>query len=272
MAVRAEAVRAPRKLIVNADDYGMDDAVDAAILMLASLGVVTATSAMVLSPNWGEAARKLRGAPLSCGLHLDFTSPFVADGGGSLGALMAKAFTRRLDTGRVRAAIDRQLDRYEVGMAARPDFVDGHQHVHQFPVIREALRRALAARYGTEARGIALRSCVARRWRGTKAAIVAATGAAAFTRAAQATGHRINSDFAGVYDFAPKADLTALWRRWLADLQGDSPLIMCHVAVAKGAMPRNDTIRAARINEYGWLGSDIFRELTAEFNLAPTLW
>ena len=39
-----------RNVIINADDYAMDAGVDAAILRLAGLGAVTATSAMVLSP------------------------------------------------------------------------------------------------------------------------------------------------------------------------------------------------------------------------------
>ena len=63
-------------VIINADDYAMDACVDSAILKLAAEGVVTATSAMVLSPTWPEAAGPLADAPLSRGLHLDFTSPF----------------------------------------------------------------------------------------------------------------------------------------------------------------------------------------------------
>ena len=66
-------------VIINADDYAMDEAVDAAILDLAERGVVTATSAMVLSPTWPEAAEALKDAPLSRGLHLDFTSPFAGE-------------------------------------------------------------------------------------------------------------------------------------------------------------------------------------------------
>lgn len=266
------AARAPRRLIVNADDYAMDGAVDAAILRLAELGTVTATSAMVLSPTWDEAARKLLDAQLSCGLHLDFTSPFAGAGGGSLGSLMLRAFTRRLETGAVRASIDRQLALYDTAMGAAPGFVDGHQHVHQFPVIREALFAALAERYGVHARAIAVRSCASQRWRGVKAAIVAATGAAGFTRLARTGSHVTNTDFAGVYDFAPAAPLATLWRGWLAGLQGEAPLIMCHVAEATDDAPSDDPIRPARVNEYGWLASATYRELTAELNFELASW
>lgn len=260
-----------RPLIVNADDYAMDDAVDAAILRLAELGAVTATSAMVLSPTWPEAARKLRDAPLSRGLHLDFTSPFVSVNA-SLGALMWRAFARQLDAGGVRAAIERQLTLYETAMGAMPEFVDGHQHVHQFPIIREALLQGLQARYGEQVRAIAIRDCAPKRWRGLKAAIVGATGANEFAKRARAHGHAMNSDFAGVYDFAVRANLPALWRGWLADLHGTEPLIMCHVSQAPEREVVDDPIRAARINEYGWLQSAAYRECLSIHNLVPAMW
>ncbi len=66
-----------RPIIISADDYAMDAGVDAGILDLARKGIVTATSAMVLSPSWPEAALRIKDAPVDCGLHLDLTSPFA---------------------------------------------------------------------------------------------------------------------------------------------------------------------------------------------------
>jgi predicted glycoside hydrolase/deacetylase ChbG (UPF0249 family) len=61
--------RSGRRLILNADDYAMDAAVDDAILALAERRVVTAASAMVLSPRWREAAAALSSRPVDIGLH-----------------------------------------------------------------------------------------------------------------------------------------------------------------------------------------------------------
>ena len=250
-------------VILNADDYAMDDGVDAAILALAERGTVTATSAMVLSPSWRDAGRRLLDVRVDRGLHLDLTSPFAATTT-ALPRLMGAAFLRRLDRRAMRHAIERQLDAFEAVAKAPPDFIDGHQHVHQLPVVRDVLMIALKAKYGASASRIGIRLCLARRWRGLKAAIITTTGAGALSRLIQKTGHLANTDFAGVYDFSPRADLAALWRRWLTGVLGERPLIMCHVAAKEGPDSPFDRIRNARISEWRWLCSQAFRDLCSE--------
>ncbi len=263
-----------RPFILNADDYGMDAAVDRAILELTARGIVTATSVMVLSPFWPHAARDLRDAGVGCGLHLDFTSPF-ANGiapASSLSALMLRAFAGRLDPGGMRAAIREQLLRFEYAADRAPDFVDGHQHVHQLPVIREALLDVLLERYGAAAERVAVRVCAPGVWRGVKAAVVHAAGGRVLAKLAAARGYAANSDFAGVYDLSAEADLAAMWRGWLAGLQGPAPLIMCHVAMPPGDAVAHDPIRPARLREYAWLSSEAFGDLLNECNAAPAPW
>ncbi len=260
-------------VIINADDYAMDACVDAAILKLAGEGVVTATSAMVLSPAWPEAAGPLADAPLSRGLHLDFTSPFAGDifPRQTITGLTMRTHSGVLNRKLLRKEIDRQLSRFESSMKAPPDFVDGHQHCHLLPFIREALVDALADRYGMDGRRISLRNCAPRRWRGLKAAIIARTGAFQLEALAKERDHPMNSDFAGVYDFNEDADFEALWTEWLQGLQGPSPLVMCHVA-ERGDHDGSDPIRGARILEYDWLASGKFRELTRRLSKRPERW
>ena len=261
-------------VIINADDYAMDDGVDAAILALARRGVVTATSVMALSPSWPKSGHRLAEVAISRGLHLDLTSPFAAAEESTIARplphLMAAAFAHRLSHPALRQMIDRQLSRFEAVTRSPPDFVDGHQHVHQLPGIREELLAALRERYGKAAAAIGLRLCLTRRWRGLKAAIIAGTGARPLARLAAAGGHPANSDFAGVYGFSAQENLPRLWRRWLAGLVGERPLIMCHVAADGGASGAADGIRAARLNESKWLGSSAFHELCAELGIECT--
>jgi chitin disaccharide deacetylase len=265
-----------KPVILNADDYAMDDGVDAAVLALARRGVITATSAMVLSPSWPEAGRRLRDVELSRGLHLDLTSPFAETHEAALARplphLMAAAYSRRLDAAALRRAIGRQFDRFEAVAQMPPDFVDGHQHVHQLPGIRDELVAALKERYGQAASAIALRVCLTRRWRGLKALIIAHTGARSFAALAAGGGHPMNSDFAGVYGFSPRADLAGLWRRWLGSLSGERPLVMCHVATEGVAAGLADGIRSARLNEWKWLGSPAFQDLCAEIGIKRAAW
>jgi predicted glycoside hydrolase/deacetylase ChbG (UPF0249 family) len=157
-------------------------------------------------------------------------------------------------------------------LGAAPDFVDGHQHVHQLPGVRSALLDVMADRYGPAAKHIGIRICIPMHWRGIKAAIIARTGASSLLRAAAASGHVINTDFAGVYNFSADANLPLLWRRWLEHLDGALPLIMCHVAVSSQETRNPDPIRAARLREFEWLASAELRDLLQRSGLNPVPW
>jgi predicted glycoside hydrolase/deacetylase ChbG (UPF0249 family) len=264
-----------QNIIINADDYAMDAGVDAAILKLASLGSIGAASAMVLSPRWDAAAQASRdAAPLSWGLHFDLTSAFADRGfaGQSLVSLMARAMARCLDRAALRREADRQLSLFETGRKTVPDFIDGHQHVHHLPVIREVLLEALRDRYGGEAKRIGLRICKPRVWRGAKAAIIARSGASGLSRLAAAGGHPVNSDFAGVYDFAANANLAAYWQGWVQRSVGPLPLIMCHVATQSGEGGSGDPIRQARFREFTYLASGEFQLLCQQCAMRPARW
>ncbi|MGA7329545.1 MAG: ChbG/HpnK family deacetylase [Rhodomicrobium sp.] len=261
-----------RKFVLNADDFGMDEGVDAAVLDLASRGVVTAASAMVLSPRWTEASKALAKAPLSKGLHLDFTSPFATGRAEecSITAFVMRAYSQRLNRHQLRSSIQRQLGLYEDVMGAAPEFVDGHRHVHQLPIIRQELINCLLNRY---VGGIKVRICTPKRWRGVEAAMVGFSGARALRRLAEALSRGTNTDFCGVYSFGRNANLPRLWRRWLEGASGSLPLIMCHPASSLPAQPKlPDPIRQARLREYDWLKSDDFRELCMEIRMVPAQW
>lgn len=263
-------------VIINADDYAMDAEVDAAILDLADRGIVTATSAMVLSPSWRASASRLRSAPLSAGLHLDLTSPFPKRcfPQQSLLRLIAISHARALDRQVLRKEIHSQLSVFEEGMSRPPDFVDGHQHVHHLPVVRAVLLEALVQRYGVGAKAVGLRICVARNWRGLKSAIIGGTGAYGLARDATALkSDHINTDFAGVYGFEPEARLSELWESWFRRLQGAMPVIMCHPAINLGSGDGSgDPIRPARYHEYQFLSSEAFLALRQRFSINPVRW
>ena len=263
-----------RRLILNADDYAMDEGGDQAILILIARKVVTATSAMVLSPRWTQAAGEVAQMNADCGLHLDLTSEFAATklATPSLSDLIARAYAGRLDSAAIRDAIEAQLDLFEHALGRPPDFVDGHQHVHQLPVIRSQLTDVLQSRYGAGTARIGIRIGTPRRWRGAKARIIGALGAASMAKLASRLGHPINTDFLGVYGFSPKARLPVLWRRWLTGMRGGIPLAMCHVAVGSSRSTIADPIRPARVKELAWLASDAFQELCAELSVTLDRW
>lgn len=261
----------PKSVFINADDFGESAAVDAAIINLAQRRIIHSTSALTLSPHWPDSASQLKELSIQVGLHLDFTSRFSEHFSCQyrLPALILASYCRLLNFKKMESAIELQWNRFVEAYGRAPDFIDGHQHVHQLPVIRDALFAVIRKKsWGQEPRQW-LRVCQPVRWRGLKAGLIASFGAQTTKDMAMQAGIRTNSDFAGVYNLDPEEPLPALWQQWLANLSGDMPLIMCHVAIphltSQQSHPSHpihtDSIYPARVAEYQWLSSRGFQTL-----------
>ncbi|HTN53850.1 MAG TPA: ChbG/HpnK family deacetylase [Anaeromyxobacter sp.] len=236
-----------RRLALCADDYGAGATSDAGILRLARTGRLGAVSCQVAAPGFAAAApalREVEGA-VDLGLHLD-----LAAGRGGLLPLLVRSHARALSRPALGERIARQLDAFEAALGRPPAFVDGHQHVHALPVIRDTLLDLLAARY--PAPGPAIRNTAALRTRGAKAALLGLLGGRGLRRALRARGIPHNADFAGVYGLGPGADYRSLFRGWLAGA-ADGALLMCHPGLPPG--DPDDPIAPARAAELAYLAA-----------------
>ncbi len=75
--------------------------------------------------------------------------PLLAPGGDlpSIGEIAKGALSRRLPVEEIAIEIEAQLDAFEQATDRRPDFIDGHQHVHGLAGVRRALLAVLRERY-----------------------------------------------------------------------------------------------------------------------------
>ncbi len=249
-----------KEAVLCADDYALNAPVSQGIVALAVLGRLTATSVMSLSPRWPEDAVALRDVRerLDVGLHLDWTSSFAmaAGHGSSLSQVMARAALRLYSHQGVQDEIERQLDAFEAQWQAPPDHIDGHQHIQQFAIFRDALADVLQRRYGHTAQRPWLRiSQVAQP--GLKAKVISAMGAQALQQWADANTWPTVSPLFGAYGFDGQLDSYALrMQAWLADLPQDrAALVMCHPAVSAQS---DDAIGAARKREFAYLAGHDF--------------
>ncbi len=242
-------VPAARRVVVCADDFGMEPSVNDGILRLAAAGRVTAIACMVEMPAWREGARALAGVRdrADAGLHLDLGTRSA----GELLALAARGALGLVDPARVADRIRSQLDAFEAATGAPPAFVDGHHHVHQLRPVREALLSVLSERHRDRPPPY-VRNVVPLRPRGAKAAVVAGLGARALLGRLQREGVPHNPDFAGVYDLSARSDYPGLVHGWLLDL-ADRGLLMCHPG-----LPGPEPAAAARGAELRYLESDRF--------------
>ena len=257
-------------LVVCADDFGLNRFVDQGIMALVAGGRVTAASCLVDGRTAEPNARGLAALDADIGLHLNFTEPLPgAKLTVPLSRLILLAYSRRLDKAAIAIEIRRQLDRFEELFGAPPHYVDGHQHVHQLPGIRDALIEELMRRY--PARLPWLRATT--RPRGPrvpfalKAKVIELLGARALASRAGRSGFAMNTNLLGVYDFRGTASGYGLWLDRWASLANDRSLLMCHPAT--GGAASDDPIGYQREAEFVMLAGPEFLSTLARHKLKP---
>ncbi len=259
------------KLIVCADDYAQSPAIDDAIIDLIQRGVLNATSCMTLSPRWPESAKRLTAKirnQADIGLHLDFTQ-FSQTIRLEHPQLVLRCLLRLVSKRAIAENINQQLDAFEQAMGTAPDYVDGHLHVHQLPVIREALIEALNQRYENLPVNQRpwLRISRPPASAGRKGTIIRWLGANALEGLATQAGFKTSPLLLGVYDFSgDSAAYFKHWQTWITELQAfyaNSPLqshqmpvvLMCHPATQ---VEEGDVISHARVQEWDLMRSESF--------------
>jgi chitin disaccharide deacetylase len=250
------------RLAVCADDYGLSAGVDDAIADLIEAGRLSATSCLVDAPHFHVGAERLRAlAPVAdIGLHLNFTESFGEDAPRHpLASFIARAYARRLDAAAIRAEVRRQLDLFESVCGFAPHHVDGHQHVQQLPVVRDALLAELGARPAGQRPWLRI-GVPPRGAHGVKPMVLGALGAHALARAATRAGFATNAHLLGVYGFdGSAAEYLARLERWLAAAR-DRDVLMAHPG---GGELAGDPIAPARAREYKVLGGAAFGRMLA---------
>ena len=263
-----------RRLVICADDYGISPAVSGAIRDLIARRRINATTVMVLSPSFDRsAAAELCDAAATThaaiGLHVTLTAPFRPLSESytplrrgtflPLAATAGRALARSLRPELLSAEISRQFAAFAEAFGRPPDFVDGHQHVHLFPQIREALLGVVK----TAAPGAWVRQCgrpdQQRSLREPKALLLD-WFSARFRRVAAQNGVRTNPAFGGSYVFRTNADFAALFPGFL-DGMPNGGVIVCHPGKVDTELKRLDPLTGLREREYEFFGSDAFTQL-----------
>ncbi len=150
-----------RRLIINADDLGADEARNEGIFEAMRAGVVTSASLLPNGPALGHALAGIRSGGferVSFGVHLNLTegrplsdglTPLTGPGGAFLGKAAAHRLLMRTGDEALEKAIEaetaRQIARLlDAGIAVT--HLDGHQHVHVFPAALRAVTKTAMSR------------------------------------------------------------------------------------------------------------------------------
>lgn len=137
-----------RLLIINADDFGLNDACNEGIIETFLAGSVTSTTLMVNGDSAQRASElALENLSLGVGLHFNLTwgkpisdldkIPALIDENGlflSRDALAKKLLLGRVPSAQINTEFQAQIERmHELGLS--PTHIDSHQHVHGFNAI-----------------------------------------------------------------------------------------------------------------------------------------
>jgi len=146
-----------RRLIVNADDFGMSPGVSAGILLAARRGIVTSTTVLVTDDIDREHVEAARDAGLGLGLHVNLTlgrpltrGASLVDGGGRF-VRDARRAAARASAPDVEREIEAQIARFQSVFKRAPSHLDTHHHVGLHTPVREAVLAA-ARRLGVPVR------------------------------------------------------------------------------------------------------------------------
>lgn len=137
-----------KRLIVNADDFGLSEGVNAGIVQAHERGIVTSASLMVRQDAAEQAAALARRLPrLGVGLHIDLWESTFRDGE------WVQLYSRASEEPEaIEREVRAQLARFRELMGCEPDHLDTHQHVHRREPVAAVVGR-IAHELGLPLRG-----------------------------------------------------------------------------------------------------------------------
>lgn len=253
-----------------ADDFGLSPGVSQGIIKLVRMQRLSAVSCMVNMPDFSLHAEDLLAlqSKIQTGLHFNLTEGYFLSEPDKrcygLNELLIKTHLRLIKSSFIAKEFNAQLDHYINIMGGLPDFIDGHQHVHQFPKIRQVILELYEQRLRKN--GTFIRStypAITLPHYQFKAYILAVTGGRALSSKLIKPGIPHNRYFSGVYDFAPGSNYRDLFRQWLR-LAPSNTLIMCHPGEGK---IDTDTIAHTRSIELDYFLSDEFVTDCLDYNI-----
>lgn len=256
-----------KNILVCADDFGQNEAISAGILQLANNNRINAISCLVNMLGWQEKSTELHrlAKPIYLGLHFNLTDGQAlsqqwrtnySSSFQRLSHVIKQSYGRALHKHIIMAELQAQFDAFTEKMGFYPDFIDGHQHIHQLPMIREVVvdfyqqKKLIAFCRSTlsKQKFLSLSSFPKRQ-------LISLLGGIVFKKLLREHTIPTNSSFAGIYNFHKAHNYQYYFKQFLkiSDHRG---LIMCHPGHQSADF--NDPLYQYRHHEFNYLMSNDF--------------
>ncbi len=186
-----------KTVVLCADDFAQNQAISQGVLHLVSMQRLSAVSCMTNSPYWQQLSSDLKKYQhqVAIGLHFNLTQNFPGlPAPYSLKKLIIYSTLRMINKKTIKDIFEKQIDLFVKEIGRLPDFIDGHQHIHQFPMIRD-----IVLNFAKE------NNCFVRLAKpennNLKSHIINLLGANTTLKKLTALKIKYNPSFSGVYDF-----------------------------------------------------------------------
>lgn len=262
-------------MIFCADDYGLSDDIDGAILDLCGAGKLSAVSCLVILERCtAKSLSELRKceATADIGLHFCLTDeglPLTASQTGatpqifpSFENLFRRALGGRVTAREIAAQVSSQYELFCEKCGRRPDFIDGHLHVHQLPGVRVGLLDFVLSlppdcRPYVRNTRLPPQKLFRNRLPWLKAALIGTFGGKIYKQL-RAAGVPTNEGFAGIYDFREWPKYGEFLPRFAACLNHPNGILVTHPG-SKETWRRQEfmalrefSLPAGRPNRFQW--------------------
>jgi chitin disaccharide deacetylase len=246
-----------KSIILCADDFGQNTSISEGIIKLCQLGRLNAVSCMVNGDAFIRHIEALKETGVELGLHLNLThgkALVSAENHFPLNTLLQAVYiSRSLSPNDFYAEINAQIKAFKQITGQYPKFIDGHQHVHQLPIIRDALIQVV------DALGFKpwFRTTCSKlgQVKSLKALALYLLGGKNFAKKITQAKFETCRGFAGEYPLNQGGRYRARFQAFLKQIP-DGGLIMCHPGLQ--SVDVNDRIANIRVEEYQYLSSPEF--------------
>ena len=256
-----------RQIILCADDFGQNQSISEGILQLVQNQRLSAVSCMTNSQSFSRYEKELKemSNTIALGLHINLTHDARQNSSNpklffSLQELLLKAFLRLLPLKEIYAHIEEQMQIFKAVFERAPDFIDGHQHVHQLPGIRDIVidicnkispKKEIYIRVPAN---ISMRK-IFHYDSSLKKTMIFLTGSLGLRNRLRSSGIPFNTTFSGIYDFKNAPTFRANFLGFLNEIE-EGGVIMCHPGLPSDDF--TDPLQNFRHHEFNYLMSDQF--------------
>jgi predicted glycoside hydrolase/deacetylase ChbG (UPF0249 family) len=262
-----------KRLVVNADDFGMSRGISDGILLAHRFGFLTSASLMVNMPGTDYALERLVSvSALSVGIHLNICRgkpispvrdvPSLVDANGDFyppPVMIRKLWRRQVSTRELETEFRAQI-RWMKSRGLQPTHADSHHHMHIYPAAVSAFARSVSAE-GIPCVRASRFSCWSKN--GVlggphEGGIVRRLLVQGYRSALQQTVFHKFSSAESRIGFPPtaKRDSTSLGAAWTAtfeNLPAGTFELACHPGFFEYGFSESDPIHRQREDELSWL-------------------